>query len=229
MSYTAGCSSAMKLSYSTSSNESMQSSSSSGIHTNGYPAVYSSLGEWGVSPAPLPLEQFYGGESAGHYDPQGWNVIDTFDYPDPSPSYFPAEIQTQMGYNPQDSWNQNIDRAVASSYIQGLGDPPESSDKGAKPFQCDDCGRSFTRLADLRRHSSSVHYPVFQNCPVPNCSRKGTNGFPRKDHLIEHMRSYHHKNIAKRSVSKIKSASAKDNRRSSPRLLHAEAVNVMMS
>lgn len=107
----------------------MRSSSSYGIHTNGYPAVYSPQEEWGVSPAPPPLEQFYCGETAGHYDPQEWNDIDAFDYPDPSPSYFPADIQTQMGYSPPSSWNRNIDGAVASSYIQGLGDPPESSDK----------------------------------------------------------------------------------------------------
>lgn len=77
----------------------------------------------------------------------------------------------------------------------------------AKPFGCDACRKSFTRFADLKRHQSSVHYPVFRNCPVDHCSRKGSNGFPRQDHLVEHLRSYHHLDVPKRRALK---RSAKD-------------------
>ncbi|KAJ5357310.1 hypothetical protein N7541_004468 [Penicillium brevicompactum] len=77
-----------------------------------------------------------------------------------------------------------------------------SKPAGAKPFACDNCGRAFTRCADLKRHQSSVHYPVFRNCPVDHCSRKGSNGFPRQDHLVEHLRSYHHMDVPKRGSSK---------------------------
>ncbi|PLB45769.1 hypothetical protein P170DRAFT_500420 [Aspergillus steynii IBT 23096] len=69
---------------------------------------------------------------------------------------------------------------------------------GSKPFPCADCGRAFTRPADLKRHQSSVHNPVFQDCPVEECLRKDSNGFPRRDHLIEHLRSYHHWDVPKR-------------------------------
>lgn len=74
----------------------------------------------------------------------------------------------------------------------------------AKPFPCENsnCGKSFTRFADLKRHQSSVHNPVFRNCPVEHCSRKGSNGFPRRDHLVEHLRSYHHLDVPKKRVLK---------------------------
>ncbi|KAI2786548.1 hypothetical protein POX_g08934 [Penicillium oxalicum] len=88
-------------------------------------------------------------------------------------------------------------------------DSPMSQSKPAKPFGCDACGKSFTRFADLKRHSTSVHYPVFRNCPVEHCSRKGSNGFPRQDHLVEHLRSYHHLDVPKRRAVK-RSAKAAD-------------------
>ncbi|KAJ5970813.1 uncharacterized protein N7479_000731 [Penicillium vulpinum] len=88
-------------------------------------------------------------------------------------------------------------------YESGAESPvPVSVSKPAKPFGCDHCGRSFTRFADLKRHQSSVHYPVFRNCPVEHCSRKGSNGFPRQDHLVEHLRSYHHMDVPKRGSCK---------------------------
>ncbi|KAJ5153088.1 uncharacterized protein N7482_009566 [Penicillium canariense] len=81
-------------------------------------------------------------------------------------------------------------------------DSPPVQSKPTKPFGCDNCGKSFTRFADLKRHQTSVHYPVFRNCPVEHCSRKGSNGFPRQDHLVEHLRSYHHLDVPKRRAMK---------------------------
>jgi hypothetical protein len=80
--------------------------------------------------------------------------------------------------------------------------PIETTPKTNKHFPCSDCGRAFTRSADLKRHQTSVHYPVFQDCPIADCSRKGHNGFPRKDHLLEHLRAYHHVPVPKRGASK---------------------------
>ncbi|KAJ6031044.1 hypothetical protein N7540_001776 [Penicillium herquei] len=84
---------------------------------------------------------------------------------------------------------------------------PPAPSKPAKPFACDNCNKCFTRFADLKRHQSSVHFPVFRNCPVDHCSRKGSNGFPRQDHLVEHLRSYHHLDVPKKRALK---RSAKD-------------------
>jgi hypothetical protein len=104
------------------------------------------------------------------------------------------------------SWN-NIPEEVpmpnypVTSDDSGPDSPPAQS-KPAKPFGCDNCGKSFTRFADLKRHQTSVHYPVFRNCPVEHCSRKGSNGFPRQDHLVEHLRSYHHLDVPKRRALK---------------------------
>lgn len=89
-----------------------------------------------------------------------------------------------------------------SEYESSADSPVPQASKPAKPFGCDHCGKSFTRFADLKRHQSSVHYPVFRNCPVEHCSRKGSNGFPRQDHLVEHLRSYHHLDVPKRGSCK---------------------------
>jgi len=89
-----------------------------------------------------------------------------------------------------------------SEYESSADSPAPQISKPVKPFGCDHCGKSFTRFADLKRHQSSVHYPVFRNCPVEHCSRKGSNGFPRQDHLVEHLRSYHHLDVPKRGSCK---------------------------
>ncbi|KAA8647202.1 hypothetical protein EYZ11_006849 [Aspergillus tanneri] len=84
---------------------------------------------------------------------------------------------------------------------------PINMNMNMKPFPCEDCSAAFTRPADLKRHQSSVHNPVFQDCPVQECLRKAGNGFPRRDHLIEHLRSYHHWDLPKRRAAKRGKAS----------------------
>lgn len=73
-----------------------------------------------------------------------------------------------------------------------------------RTWTCDITGctsnAQFTRLADLQRHQSTVHgmgTPEFP-CTVPRCSRVGDKGFTRRDHLIEHLRSFHQLDIPKR-------------------------------
>jgi len=70
------------------------------------------------------------------------------------------------------------------------------------------CGRTFKRKADLVRHTQCVHYAETAKiwyCDAPRCDRNknGQHGaFTRKDHLVEHLRSYHHRDIPKRKRGK---------------------------
>jgi len=57
------------------------------------------------------------------------------------------------------------------------------------------------------RHYRSVHERQYVDCPKHNCSRKGTNGFTRADHLIEHLRGYHGELLAKRSSKRAERSS----------------------
>lgn len=55
---------------------------------------------------------------------------------------------------------------------------------------------------DFERLESSVHIPIRHDCPMKGCPLKDGNGFPRRDHLVEHLRSYHHWDVPKRRASK---------------------------
>jgi len=68
------------------------------------------------------------------------------------------------------------------------------------------CESSFSRSADLNRHYNSVHFPQNSmiDCPKHRCSRKGKNGFPRPDHLKEHLRQYHGEGLPKRRPERFK-------------------------
>jgi hypothetical protein len=71
------------------------------------------------------------------------------------------------------------------------------------------CYKSFARKADLQRHEGCVHDKHKMeriDCPYKKCGRKAENGFLRRDHLTEHMRHFHNRDIPKkhrRSVSQI--------------------------
>ncbi|KAJ5377627.1 uncharacterized protein N7496_005036 [Penicillium cataractarum] len=133
-------------------------------------------------------------------------------YENPIATSVPSSASSTCGSTCGSStWNNVAEEVPMPNYPltsddSGPDSPPAQS-KPAKPFGCDNCGKSFTRFADLKRHQTSVHFPVFRNCPVEHCSRKGNNGFPRQDHLVEHLRSYHHLDVPKRRALK---RSAKD-------------------
>ena len=57
----------------------------------------------------------------------------------------------------------------------------------------------------MQRHYKTVHQKALSktwNCDAPRCDRKGERGFTRKDHLVEHQRNYHHRDIPKRRKGK---------------------------
>jgi len=94
-------------------------------------------------------------------------------------------------------------------YLPLENSPPEDTASRAgstrpKSFVCEICQMGFTRPVDLKRHHASTHTTtVFEDCPMDNCTRKGRNGFTRKDHLVEHVRQFHRVPIKKRKSSKI--------------------------
>ncbi|EAL87305.1 hypothetical protein KXV95_006092 [Aspergillus fumigatus] len=123
-------------------------------------------------------------------------------YSVPIPSYS-SSYETQFAFTP------SFEDSLLAQYSLSTSASSSDSPKLSKPYACEDCGKAFTRSADLKRHQSSVHYPVYQDCPVEDCPRKDRNGFPRRDHLIEHLRSSHHMDLPKRRMTKrVSKASA---------------------
>ncbi|KAI9699683.1 MAG: hypothetical protein M1836_002717 [Candelina mexicana] len=80
---------------------------------------------------------------------------------------------------------------------------PHSSNKANQfvcLWQCSTKGK-FKRKADLQRHYDTCHveHPAVWDCTMPKCGRTGLNGFSRKDHMWEHLRQYHHVDVARRT------------------------------
>jgi len=69
---------------------------------------------------------------------------------------------------------------------------------------CLQCNKSFRRKADLGRHETCVHRKeeaIKYFCDAKVCDRNvngSHGGFTRKDHLTEHLRNFHHREIPKR-------------------------------
>lgn len=79
------------------------------------------------------------------------------------------------------------------------------------PCEWEGCIATFSRKADVTRHLTSTHKVKLVDCDVNNCSRKGDNGFARKDHLLEHKRGYHSMDLPKRSIKNGKGRHEKPN------------------
>ncbi|KAF2236402.1 hypothetical protein EV356DRAFT_70038 [Viridothelium virens] len=74
---------------------------------------------------------------------------------------------------------------------------------------CDRHQRPFARYADLQRHLAHVHYPELQprhDCIWPDCRRRGERGFARRDHMLEHVRNYHHIDLPRRTPGRTGSS-----------------------
>jgi len=113
-------------------------------------------------------------------------------------------------YAPQKSFAPLPDGASGESplYNHSLGETltqrPRSVDKPklrASKFYCDirPCNhlKGFTRKADLKRHLVTQHSHLYPSkakwfhCPWLDCERKGTNGFSRRDKMLQHQNRVH--------------------------------------
>ncbi|RMJ23621.1 C2H2 finger domain protein [Aspergillus sp. HF37] len=180
----------MELSYSSSSDDSMYSAfDNSDMYSSGaidIPRSQSSFDTFGdfSPPSSYPLQ----------------NVPDV--YALNAPYTIPVQSSSPFDPAPLQRPPLNWEDIPLPEYLGTSGSSPEQPKPQARQFGCISCGKAFTRAADLKRHESSVHFPVKQDCPVGDCLRKDDNGFPRRDHLIEHLRSYHHWDVPKRRVCK---------------------------
>ena len=69
---------------------------------------------------------------------------------------------------------------------------PTQGDK--HPCLRPDCGSSFVRKYDLKRHNVSCHdISIRFDCPQERCDRRGDQAFTRKDHCQEHVKTMHPK------------------------------------
>ncbi|KAH8723376.1 hypothetical protein GQ44DRAFT_620444 [Phaeosphaeriaceae sp. PMI808] len=133
------------------------------------------------------------------YPPQPYQIVPEY-YAQPSQVAPISYQQPTAGaeYNSSQWHGDTLDIPVTTS--QG----PTRSNSRTRTWTCDiaSCTSSanFTRLADLQRHQSTVHgvgAPEFP-CTVPHCNRIADKGFTRRDHLVEHLRNFHHMDIPKR-------------------------------
>lgn len=135
-------------------------------------------------------------ESSANMVSQEYSGLDDADLPFPNESVwldnFPDPEDYYLDVNSPPLEKNNIPEDTAT--CAGLTKP--------RSFLCEICQRDFTRIADLKRHQTTIQEPVFRDCPMDGCSRKGRNGFVRKDHLVEHVRQFHGADIKKRKCSK---------------------------
>lgn len=139
------------------------------------------------------------------------NTIQTPAYPAPTypaPTY-PAPTYTAPTYlAPAQALTPSPTPAPASHLPEHvpIGRVLISRDGGKDVYQCvhRQCeGKTFGRLADLKRHRTSCHKtPGLKQdeyfCPVPGCPRS-KNGrkdpFPRKDKMVDHLTKAHNEDI----------------------------------
>ncbi|KAN0075908.1 putative C2H2 finger domain protein [Elaphomyces granulatus] len=172
--------------------------------------------------ANMASQEYTGLENADFYFPIDSSWVDSFPEPFPEPysEQFPEQYLPLMSCDTNHSFHDEPQfppqfedfephyHQLDVNYLPLENSPPEdtaSRRAGSikpKAFVCEICRNGFTRPADLKRHQTIVHEPVFTDCPREDCTRKGRNGFTRKDHLVEHIRQFHRVPIKKRKCSK---------------------------
>ncbi|OCK95557.1 uncharacterized protein K441DRAFT_658255 [Cenococcum geophilum 1.58] len=165
-------------------------------HENAYNYLGRNSGSQNTLPTPTPLDE--------HFRSVNLRADGPLHRSQPGFSPYPTYSNQSQGRDQSES----LVGPEAPSPAASSGDEkstsistPSSRSKQRNSFTCDneDCTASFSRLADLQRHQSIVHTKekLFP-CSVNNCSRVKDRGFSRRDHLTEHLRSYHAIPIPKR-------------------------------
>jgi len=98
----------------------------------------------------------------------------------------------------------DLDRRTVTSEPEEI-DRGQPSSANQKKYRCQKSGclSAFARKADRDRHYECVHNKSENKkfpCEVKGCNRVGDQCFTRKDHLVEHLRNYHRKDIPKRKT-----------------------------
>ncbi|KAI9855148.1 MAG: hypothetical protein M1824_006288 [Vezdaea acicularis] len=141
------------------------------------------------SDAMSPTESVYAVDKGSIQPASDFNTqfYDLIQREDPYPSYY----QLKPGYEP----NENLPYTVLCNQRVNKDKQFVCLYKG-----CATHGK-FRRAADLDRHYKDTHNPQYLfDCPDKNCNRVGENGFKRQDHLVEHRRTVHVKNIPKKGT-----------------------------
>jgi hypothetical protein len=171
----------------------------SGHHTSSSrksDSPYSSYLSRSYYEAPSPCSQLQSPGSAFHpYQPNSYHS-----------SPYSSQLSTSQ-YKPSSSTRHNsTSTSCTSPFSLTSSTPSPPSGQLRERHYCEHSScvdrhgqrSSFSRRADLNRHAQSVHGPNMLDCPWRRCERKGSRGFPRLDHLIEHRRGFHHEDIPKR-------------------------------
>ena len=106
---------------------------------------------------------------------------------------------------PDASLSTLLDRSPMSEYRMF-----EPSSKMYQRLASDGCNYNTDRLWDLRKHENARHDQPEHNesivklfdCPDQDCGLTGAHGFKRKDHLREHTRRRHQKELFKYKMDK---------------------------
>ena len=127
----------------------------------------------------------------GPYGPSNFNSdLPTFDH-NAYPAFLPHAVNSHVPCSPDGHTNASHADFNSGLYNSTPGhtrpatilNPKETAMLSSKRFVCQDCGTSFKRKADVKRHSG-VHRTSSLLCK--RCGK----GFYRKDKLDEHMRTH---------------------------------------
>ena len=101
---------------------------------------------------------------------------------------------SQMGFMTPQALSIQYTTNQAQAPIPQNAHPVNPNHMAARRYHCQHpgCNKSVTRHCDLNRHMRTHRAGVKEfDCPDAGCNRKGVNGFPRKDKMLDHFNAVH--------------------------------------